>query len=70
MFSCTSLFLNNTSQREISKYLFCKDFNIPPSSGSYEHQPYKTLQKFNIIKSAIAKLQEVEQEKMQKKKGS
>jgi len=67
-FSCTSLFLNNYSQKDIGKYLFCKDFNIPPSDGSYESQPYKTLQKFNIIKSAIGKLEEMQHRKMQKER--
>ena len=67
-FSCTSLFLDNNFQKDIKKYLFCKDFNIPPSSGSYEDQPNKTIQKFTIIKSAISKLEEMQQKKMERKR--
>ena len=67
-FSCTSLFLDAQSQKDIKKYLFCKDFNIPPSSGSYEEQQNKTIQKFTIIKSAISKLEEMQQKKMERER--
>ena len=68
IFSCMNVFVNNESQRDISQYIFCKDFGTTPFPGSYKEQPYKTLQKFNIIKSAIAKLEEVEYEKNKRKK--
>lgn len=67
-FSCPTLFLENKYQNDIRQYLFCKDFHIPPSTGSYSDQPYKTIQKFNIIKVAISKLEEMQQKKLQQQR--
>jgi hypothetical protein len=67
-FCCPSLFIEQKYQNDIKEYLFCKDFNIPPKSGSYSEQPHKTVQKFNIIKVAISKLEEMQYKKLEQKR--
>ena len=62
-FSCMNIVLNSEHQRDISKFLYCKEFNTPPFKGSYSEQPMKWIQKVNIIKIAMAK----RDKKLQKK---
>ena len=54
-FSCPNIMINNESQRDISQYLYCKEFKISPFPGSYLEQPNRWIKKVNIIKNAFAK---------------
>lgn len=65
-FSCPNIILEKEYQKDISQYLYCQDFNIPPFPGSYGQQPKKWVDKVNIIKLAINKKQEIQQNKMTK----
>ena len=65
-FSCMNIVLNTESQKDISQYLYCKEFNTPPFEGSYNDQPYRWANKANIIKVAMAKRDERMQKKAQR----
>ena len=71
-FCCINIMLDNQAQKDISQYLYCKEFSIPPYPGSYGMQPLKWIEKANVIKYAIAKRDEREYRKAKMKinKGS
>ena len=64
-FSCVNIMLDRESQKDISQYLYCKDFNIAPFPGSYGEQPYQWIVKTNIIKNAMNRREERMQKKAQ-----
>ena len=43
--------------RDVARYLYCEKFNTPAYPGSYGEQPYKWIQKANIIRNGFAKLE-------------
>ena len=53
-FSCKNLFLNNNFQRDIEKYMYCKEYNIHPYKGSYGEQPKLWIEKTFTIKRALS----------------
>lgn len=54
-FSCRNHLLDRETQKDISRYIYCTNFNIPPFKGSYGEQPSLWTQKSFIIKQALAK---------------
>jgi len=54
-FACRSLFLNREDQKDIERYIYCKEFGIQPFEGSYGQQPAIWVDKAFIIKGALAK---------------
>ncbi len=62
-FCCINIMINKAHQKDISRYLYCQKFHIPPYPGSYEEQPYKWIIKSNIIQNALYKKQERAQKK-------
>ena len=66
-FSCMNIILNKEFQRDISQYLYCKEFSVPPFPGSYDNQPCRWINKVNIIKAAMGKREEKEYNKAQHK---
>ncbi|MBC8556087.1 MAG: hypothetical protein H8D23_41260 [Candidatus Brocadiales bacterium] len=62
-FCCTNHFLDRESQRDIEKYLYCKDYGIAPYSGAYGEQPSRWVRKHQIIKGALAKQERQAMEK-------
>ena len=65
-FSCMNIILNKEFQRDISKYLYCQKFNIPPCRGIYEDQSHRWTIKSNIIETAMSKREEQLRRKTQK----
>ena len=65
-FSCMNIILDNQAQKDISQYIYCKEFGIPPFKGDYGMQPRKWIDKVNIIKSTIDKRNNRLQKKIQK----
>tara|TARA_R100000278_G_scaffold17008_1_gene17095 strand:- start:285 stop:725 length:441 start_codon:yes stop_codon:yes gene_type:complete len=57
-FCCVNNILNNSSQKDISQYIYCTDLGVSPYSGSYGNQPKKWIDKFFLIKNALGKIQE------------
>ena len=66
-FSCMNIMLNRQAQKDISQYLYCKEFGVAPFQGDYGMQPHRWINKVNIIKVAMAKREEREYKKAQRK---
>ena len=52
-FTCKNLFLNKESQKDISRFIYSKDFGISPYQGSYGEQPHKWVAKSFLLKSIL-----------------
>ena len=52
-FVCLNVFLDKKYQKDISKYLYCRETGVPPHKGDYGDQPSLWLEKYYIIKNAI-----------------
>ena len=57
-FCCNNVFLDKNYQKDVSKYIYCKDFGVPPYSGDYGMQPRRWVIKYQIIKQAMAEVEE------------
>ena len=53
-FCCTYLFLKQEYQKDIEKYLYCKEFGIKPCPGSFGEQPKRWVKKSFVIKNAFS----------------
>ena len=58
-FCCSNIIINKESQNDISRYIYCKEFNLNPIHGTYNEQPKKWIQKVNIIKDTMQKREEI-----------
>tara|TARA_Y100001938_G_C7998048_1_gene383169 strand:+ start:321 stop:746 length:426 start_codon:yes stop_codon:yes gene_type:complete len=54
-FSCINILYNQESQKDIEKYLYCREFGISPYSGPYSNQPKRWVDRVFFIKKALAK---------------
>ena len=45
--------INEKDQKDIAKYIYCKDTNTPPHKGSFGDTPHIWIQKYYIIKQAL-----------------
>ena len=54
-FTCRNHLIDNNTQRDINRYMYCSEFNVPPYKGDYGQQPSLWTQKTFIIKQALAK---------------
>ena len=52
-FCCPNYVLNSDCQKDISKYIYCKEVGIPPHQGEYSIQPLLWVDKFWTIKQAL-----------------
>ena len=66
-FSCMNVIFNKECQKDISKYLYCQKFNVPPFKGTYEDQSFKWSSKANIIETAMVQREKREYKKAQAK---
>ena len=65
-FCCMNIMLDRQSQKDISQYLYCKEFGVAPFPGSYIDQPQRWINKVSIIKIAMNKREERMQKKAQR----
>ena len=65
-FSCMNIVLNRQAQKDISQYLYCKEFGVVPFPGDYGQQPQRWINKVNIIKTAMGKREERAHNKAQR----
>ena len=65
-FCCINIMLNRQAQRDISQYLYCKEFGVVPFPGDYGMQPIRWINKVNVIKVAMNKREERMQKKAQR----
>ena len=52
-FACKNIMLNNASQKDISRFIYSKDFHISPYKGSYGEQPSKWIEKSFLLKNLV-----------------
>ena len=52
-FCCYNNILDEDSQKDIAKYLYCNETNTPPYTGSYGETPVSWIEKYFIIKSTL-----------------
>ena len=70
-FACRNVFLDKSINKDIERYIYCKELGIQPYKGSYGEQPALWVDRFFLIKSAFAKKEKfmTEQAKRDIKKG-
>ena len=54
-FACRNKILNKEYQKDIQRYIYCKEFGVPAYKGAYGDQPSKWIEKSFVIKNALAK---------------
>ena len=52
-FTCENNIIDEKAQKDISRYVYTKEANTPPYSGSYGDTPHIWIQKYYIIKQAM-----------------
>ena len=52
-FACPNMIINNKAQKDISRFLYARQFRISPYKGSYGEQPKKWVEKSFILKNLI-----------------
>jgi hypothetical protein len=62
-FVCVNKLIDENAQKSISRYIYSRDTNTPPYSGSYGDTPHIWIQKYYIIKKAIT----LREQKLQQK---
>ena len=65
-FACLDQVKDDKYLKLMNKYVYCTETNTPAYSGSYGKQPARWVQYFFIIKNAIAKKQNMIQDKMRR----
>ena len=53
-FCCTNHILNEECQEDIMMYVYCSETRTPAYAGSYNDTPSVWIEKYKIIKQAIA----------------
>ena len=67
-FTCINHLKDSNIEKDISRYMYCKEFNVPPFKGSYGEQPALWSHKAFVIKDALAKKEKGTIEKIKKDK--
>jgi hypothetical protein len=57
-FSCINSIYSHDFQKDIQKYIYCKEFSISPYPGSHNEHPKRWVDKMFHIKRAFAKKEE------------
>ncbi len=52
-FACKNMMLDREAQQDISRYMYSKQFQISPYSGSYGEQPKKWVEKSFLLNNLI-----------------
>ena len=65
-FTCFNHIRDEKYLKLLNKYLYCTETGIPAHNGCYGEQPARWVQYFFIIKNAMAKKQNMIQEKAKK----
>ena len=54
-FSCMNIIYDEEAQKDIEKYVYCKEFGISPYPGSFGEQPKRWISRMFMIKKALLK---------------
>jgi len=66
-FSCKNIIHNPDFQKDIARYMYCKEFGVSPYKDEFGKHPNKWILKSQIIKSAFHKLEQMHYDKINKK---
>ena len=56
-FTCRNIIFDKDIQKDIKRYLYCKDLGINPYKGSYGEQPAKWVDSYFVMRKAFAELE-------------
>tara|TARA_Y100000034_G_scaffold33234_1_gene40760 strand:+ start:3763 stop:4164 length:402 start_codon:yes stop_codon:yes gene_type:complete len=62
-FACKNVMLDKKAQKDISRFMYSKEFGVPPYKGSYGEQPKKWIEKSFLLKSLISSAEQKAQKK-------
>lgn len=65
-FCCKSKLHDIEYQKDISRYMYCKEFGVSPYEGHFSSHPSKWILKSQIIKSSFNKLEQMEYDKIKR----
>ena len=65
-FTCKNVVHDKEIQRDIQRYVYCRDTNVPPYNGAYNEQPALWVERYFVIKSAFAKMEKTQIDKVRK----
>tara|TARA_R110000737_G_scaffold116117_1_gene148907 strand:- start:883 stop:1266 length:384 start_codon:yes stop_codon:yes gene_type:complete len=52
-FTCINIMLSKNAQKDISRFMYVKQFNVPAYKGSYGDQPKKWIEKSFLLNNLI-----------------
>ena len=67
-FACSNIIFDKEIQKDIQRYIYCNENNVPPYEGGYDKQPALWVDRYFIIKNALAKKEKAIREKIKKDK--
>lgn len=56
-FTCRNNIIDKTIQKDIQRYVYCKDLGVSPYKGSFDKHPALWVDKYFIMKNAFAKFE-------------
>ena len=65
-FACKNIMLDEKAQKDISRFMYSREFGIPPYKGSYGDQPKKWIEKSFLLKGLVNSATEKAQKKVMK----
>ena len=65
-FACRNILFDKNIQRDIQRYIYCKELGISPFKGHYGDHPALWIDRFFLIKSSFAKKESLMAKKMKK----
>ena len=54
-FTCRNIFIDKDIQKDIRRYVYCKDLGVSPYKGSFDEHPAVWIDKYFLIKQSFAK---------------
>ena len=67
-FCCRNVIFDIEIQKDIKRYIYCTNNNVPPYQGDYDNQPALWVDRYFTIKKALAKKEKASIEKTKKDK--
>tara|TARA_R100001594_G_scaffold59638_1_gene93624 strand:+ start:506 stop:928 length:423 start_codon:yes stop_codon:yes gene_type:complete len=59
-FTCRNILIDKEVQKDIQRYVYCKDLGVSPYNGHFGEHPARWVDKYFIIKKTFAKLEKQE----------
>jgi|TARA_Y100001937_G_scaffold51590_2_gene71592 hypothetical protein len=53
LFACSSAIYDKDVVKDLERYWYCKEFNVPPYPGSFDDQPVDWIERYFIIKKTL-----------------